>query len=86
MARPIRKKPSEKGRQLERAYLQLHGLRKSYPEIAVGLYDLSDSCFKVAEQIGRLYGVEVSYRTVSRWINEGEAARKGTTPQELLTA
>lgn len=79
-----RGRPALLGRELERAHFRAHGEWVAYPELAVRAYEELDSAARVAAAFTAGYGVDVSPRTVSDWINSGlaERARMATAGAE----
>jgi hypothetical protein len=77
-----RVRPAVKGRELERAYERLTGTRRPFREIALEIYDRTDSCLKVSQIMEQVYGVKVTFKTASRWINAALADREAADERE----
>jgi hypothetical protein len=76
--RLVRERGGNRGRQIavEAAHQNLHGCLKPFWEIAVELYDDRPTQSFVLAEIKRRYGVEISKKTASLWINRGLEERQ----------
>jgi hypothetical protein len=65
---------------VEQAHQDLTGQFRPYWEIAADLYDRHPTQGQVRDEILRRYGVTISEKTASLWINRGQEERRRAVP------